>query len=79
MDTESKEMCELHSQPEDEATISSILGAVFPVEKEKETTITVSPDKFDKEGITIYLLQSQTRKELQCFLLNWTRKHLNHW
>ena len=53
MDTESKEMCEHHSQTEDEATISSILGAVFSVEKEEETTVTVSPAKFDKEGITI--------------------------
>ena len=65
MDTEREEMSEHHPQSEDEATISSILGAVFPVEKEEETTITipstkldeegiaVSPTKFDKEGITI--------------------------
>ena len=30
-------MCEYHSQLEDEATITSILGTVFPAEKEKET------------------------------------------
>ena len=52
MDTESKEMCEHHSQPEDEATISSILGAVFSVEKEEETTVTIPSTKLDKEGIT---------------------------
>ena len=47
MDTEGKEMCEHHPQPEDEATISSILGAVFPAEKEEETM--VSPTKLDEE------------------------------
>ena len=34
-------MSEFHSQSEDEATISSILGMVFSVEKEEETTITM--------------------------------------
>ena len=52
MDTERKEMCE-HHQLEDEATISSILGAVFSVEKEEETTGTVSSTKLDEEGITV--------------------------
>ena len=33
MDTERKEMCEYHLQPEDEATITSIIGMVFPAEK----------------------------------------------
>ena len=33
MDTEGGEMSEYHSQTEDEATISSILGTVFSVEK----------------------------------------------
>ena len=41
MDTERGEMSEYHSQSEDEATISSILGTVFSVEKEEETTITM--------------------------------------
>ena len=31
-----KEMREYYAQPEDEATITSILGTVFPAEKEKE-------------------------------------------
>ena len=55
MDTERKEMCEHHPQSEDEATISSILGAVFPAEKEEETASTgaMSSAKLDKEGITI--------------------------
>ena len=38
MDTERGEMSEHHSQSEDETTISSILGAVFSVGKEEETT-----------------------------------------
>ena len=49
MDTERKEMCEHHRQPEDEATISSILGVVFPAEKEEETTGTISSAKLDEE------------------------------
>ena len=53
MDTEREEMSEHHSQSEDEATISSILGAVFSVEKEEETTVTVPSTKLDEEGITI--------------------------
>ena len=53
MDTERKEMSEHHPEPEDEATISSILGAVFSVEKEEETTGTMSSAKLDEEGITI--------------------------
>ena len=66
MDTEREEMSELHSQSEDEATISSILGAVFPAEKEEETTgamfsakldeekTTMSSAKPDEEGITMF-------------------------
>ena len=46
MDTGRKEMCEYHPQPEDEATISSILGTVFPAEKEKETM--AFPTKLDE-------------------------------
>ena len=57
MDTERKEMCEHHPQPEDEATISSILGAVFSVEKEEETTGTMSSAKLDEEGITMFSAQ----------------------
>ena len=53
MDTEREEMSEHHSQSEDEATILSILGAVFSVEKEEETTSTMSSAKLDEEGITI--------------------------
>ena len=53
MDTERGEMSEHHSQSEDEATISSILGTVFSVEKEEETTIAVSPTKSDEEGIAV--------------------------
>ena len=53
MDTERKEMCEHHPQLEDEATISSILGTVFSVEKEEETTVTIPSTKLDEEGITI--------------------------
>ena len=47
MDTERKELCEYQPQPEDEATITSILGMVFPAEKEKE--IMASPTKLDEE------------------------------
>ena len=53
MDTERGEMSEHHSQSEDEAIISSILGAVFSVEKEEETTTTIPSTKLDEEGITI--------------------------
>ena len=53
MDTERGEMSEHHSQSEDEATISSILGVVFSVEKEEETTVTIPSTKLDEEGITI--------------------------
>ena len=49
MDTEGKEMCEHHPQSEDEATISSILGAVFPAEKEEETTGAMFSAKLDEE------------------------------
>ena len=44
-------MCEHHTQPEDEATISSILGAVFPAEKEEETASTgaMSSARLDEE------------------------------
>ena len=48
MDTERKEMCEHHPQLEDEATISSILGTVFPAGKEKDTM--ASSTKLDEEG-----------------------------
>ena len=48
MDTERKEMCEHHPQSEDEATITRILGMVFPAEKEKETM--ASSTKLDEEG-----------------------------
>ena len=44
-----KEMCEHHPQSEDEATISSILEAVFPAEKEEETIGMASPAKLDEE------------------------------
>ena len=53
MDTERGEMSEHHSQSEDEATLSSILGAVFSVGKEEETTVTIPSTKLDEEGITI--------------------------
>ena len=46
-------MSEHHSQSEDEATISSILGTVFSVEKEEETTIAIPSTKLDEEGIAI--------------------------
>ena len=46
-------MGEHHSQSEGEDTISTILGAVFPVAKEEETTGTISPAKLDEEGIAL--------------------------
>ena len=49
MDTEGKEICEHHPQSEDEATISSILGAVFPAEKEEETADAMVSAKLDEE------------------------------
>ena len=42
-------MCEHHPQLEDEDTITSILGTVFPAEKEEETTGMASPAKLDEE------------------------------
>ena len=54
MDTEKGEMSEHHSQSEDEATISSILGTVFSVEKEEETTVAVPSVKSDEEGNTMF-------------------------
>ena len=54
MDTERGEMSDHHSQSEDEATISSILGTVFSVEKEEETTVTMPSTKLDEEGITMF-------------------------
>ena len=63
MDTERGEMSEHHSQSEDEATISSILGAVFSVEKEEETTVTMPSTKLDEEGITISSAKSEIREE----------------
>ena len=53
MDTERGEMSEHHSQSEDEANISSILGMVFSVEKEEETTVTIPSTKLDEEGIAV--------------------------
>ena len=53
MDTERERMSEYHSQSEDEATISSILGVVFSVKKEEETTIKMSSTKLNEEGIVI--------------------------
>ena len=90
MDTERGEMSEHHSQSEDEATISSILGAVFSVEKEEETTVTMPSTKLDEEGITISSAKSNEEgitissaksdeEGITMFLLNWTRKHLNNW
>ena len=57
MDTEREEMSEHHPQSEDEATISSILGTVFSVEKEEETTVTIPSTKLEEgieEGITMF-------------------------
>ena len=54
MDTERGEMSEHHLQSEDEATISSILGVVFSVEKEEETTAAISSAKSNEEGITMF-------------------------
>ena len=54
MDTEKGEMSEHHSQSEDEATISSILGTVFSVEKEEETTVAMHSAKLDEEGIAVF-------------------------
>ena len=51
MDTKRGEMSEYHSQSEDEATISSILGTVFSVEKEE--TIPMVSERTDEEAITI--------------------------
>ena len=46
MDTKRGEMSEYHSQSEDEATISSILGTVFSVEKEEAIPmVSERPDK----------------------------------
>ena len=53
MDTERGEMSEHHSQSEDEATISSILGTVFSVEKEEETIVTIPSTKLNEEGIAV--------------------------
>ena len=64
MDTKRGKMSEYHSQSEDEATISSILGTVFSVEKEEGITmfsdrsneegIAISSAKPDEEGITMF-------------------------
>ena len=53
MDTERGEMAEHHSQSEDEATISSILGTVFSGRSNKEG-IEISPAKPDEEGNTMF-------------------------
>ena len=52
MDTERGEMSDHHSQSEDEATISSILGTVFSVENEE--AITMFSVKSNEEGITMF-------------------------
>ena len=49
MDTKRGEISEYHSQSEDEATISSILGTVFSVEKEE--TIPMVSERPDEEAI----------------------------
>ena len=64
MDTKRGKISEYHSQSEDEATISSILGTVFSVEKEEGITmfsdrsneegIAISSAKPDEEGITMF-------------------------
>ena len=54
MDTKRGEMSEYHLQSEDEATISSILETVFPVEKEEETTATICSERANEEGITMF-------------------------
>ena len=54
MDTERGKMSDHHSQSEDEATISSILGTVFSVEKEEETTIALPSTKLDEEGNAMF-------------------------
>ena len=53
MDTERGEMSEHHLQSEDETTISSILEALFSVEKEEETTVTIPSAKLDEKGIAV--------------------------
>ena len=78
MDTEREEMSEHHPQSEDEATISRILGTVFSVEKEEETTITMPSTKLKEEGIAVFPTKSD-EEGITMFLLNWTRKNLNHW
>ena len=116
MNTERGEMSEYHSQTEDEATISSILGTLFSErsdeeantmlsegpnkeaitrcclkeqkrkqlqwcsERPDEEAITMVSERSNEEAITISSAEpDEARKELQCFLLNWMRKHLNHW
>ena len=44
---EEKEMCEYYVQPEDKATITSILGTVFPAETEQE--IVAPPATLDEK------------------------------
>ena len=51
-------MSDHHLQSEDEATVSSILGTVFSVEKEEETTVAVPSTKLDGEGIAMYSVKS---------------------
>ena len=58
MDTERGEMSDHHSQSEDEATISSILGTVFSVEREEETTVIMHSTKLDEEAITMFSVKS---------------------
>ena len=52
MDTERGEVSAHHSQSEDEATISSILGTVFS-DRSNEEAITMFSDRSNREGIAI--------------------------
>ena len=67
MDTERGEMSDHHSQSEDEATISSILGTVFSVENEEG--ITMFSAKLNEEAFEPLVEQGEmpsipTEKEL---------------
>ena len=64
MDTKRGEMSEYHSQSEDEATISSILGTVFSVEKEE--TIPMVSERPDEEAIT--MVSERSNKEAVAML-----------
>ena len=60
MDTERGEMSEYHSQTEDEATISSILGTLFS-ERANEEAITMCSEKANEEAIT--MVSERSNKE----------------